>query len=155
MRTHNLLALRTATATQLMIDQNRIAIIEQPAIRDGEASMYLLDEFVTLTAQMQHTRAVQCAFGAPASKLTSWMTFGVNLDDMSATCTHLPRPWYEEGTGTIVTAPHPPARGRRRFFGTLDEALSAIVPTTRFCTNRLAYYTPLLNRYLAFKLKLA
>ena len=154
-RSHNLLALRTAAATQTMMDLDRPAIIEQPAIRDGEVSMYLLDEFIKLTKHMQHTKSVQCAFGASAVKLTSWMTHGVNLDDMTAACAHEPRVWHEEGTGKTITAPHPPARGRRRFFATLDEAMQAIAPTSRFCTTTLSYYTPLLNRYLALKLKLA
>ena len=154
-RKHNLLAMRTAKATQAMINLQRIAVVEQPAVREGEVSMFLLDEFEQLLKHMEHTRSVQCAFGADATKLTSWLTFGVTFKDMTATCQHAPRDWYEEGTGTKITRPHPPARGRRRFFTTIAEALDAIKPAANYVTTNLAYYTPLLNRYIALKFKLA
>ena len=154
-RKHNLLAIRTAKATQAMINLERIAVVEQPAVREGEVSMLLLDEFVQLRKHMEHTKSVQCAFGADATKLTSWLTYGVKFTDMTAACQHAPRDWYEEGTGTKITKPHPPARGRRRFFSTISEALNAIKPTAQYVTTNLAYYTPLLNRYIALKFKLA
>lgn len=95
-RAHNLLA---TGATHQMVKQNRIAIFEQPAVRDGEVSMLLLDEFRILLECMEHTRAVQCSFGTTAAKLTSWLTFGTSFSDMTQSCTHPSRIWYEEGTG--------------------------------------------------------
>lgn len=153
-RAHYLLAQRTALATQAMVDLKRTAVAEQPAHREGELSMYLLGEFLQLREHMTHTKAVQCSFGARAAKLTSSLTFGVSFADMSAKRGHPFRPWYEAGTGDVVASPHPPARGRRRF-STLGEALQTIAPYNTFNTSELSYYTPLLNKYLALKLKLA
>ena len=47
-RLHNLLAVRTAKAFKTMVDLGRPAVVEQPAWRSGETSMYSLDEFVEL-----------------------------------------------------------------------------------------------------------
>lgn len=154
-RMHNLLAVRTAWAMSAMIRLKRIGIVEQPAVRNGEISMFHLDEFVDVMAVAQHTVAVQCPFGAAAPKKTSWLTAGIDFSDLVRDCPHEPKAWFEEGTGRQLLQPHPPARGRRRFFRTMEEACSAVNPSQNFVTSALAYYTPLLNRYLTAKIRLA
>ena len=154
-RVHNLLAIRTAQAAQTMIRQRRIVVVEQPAASEGEISMLHLDEFLILLESCQHTKAVQCPFGAASSKKTSWITSGVDFSSMISACPHAARPWYEAGSGAVMSQPHPPARGRTRYFKTFAEAIASVNPRAGYNTTELAYYTPLLNKYIALKVKLA
>ena len=156
-RVHNLLAQRTAQAVAVMVKLGRCAIVEQPALRDGEPSMYRLDDFIKLmqNPDVAHTVAPQCSFGSPAKKLTSWLTLGTCFDDMVKTCTHEARQWFEGKTGRVVVSAHSPARGRRLFYKSLEEALECTHPDDNYVTGRLAAYSSLLNRYLALKAKLA
>ena len=156
-RKHNLLAVRTANIIACLNALGCPTIVEQPAMRHGEVSMLKLDEFKCLLQGqgIQHTIGPQCQFGASASKRTSWITHLINFSDMSPDCKHPRRTWYCEGTGAAVDGPHPPARGKLRHFKSIDEAVSARPAPTCYTTTALARYTPLLNKYLAIKIKLA
>ena len=156
-RKHNLLAIRTANIIACLNALGCPTIVEQPAMRRGEVSMLKLDEFECLLhgPGIQHTIGPQCQFGASASKQTSWITHLINFSDMSPVCKHQRRTWYCEGTGAAVDAPHPPARGKLRHYRTFDEAVSARPAPLDYTTTALARYTPLLNKYLAIKMKLA
>ena len=158
MRKHNLLALRGIKAFQCMIDCGGVAVFEQPALRQGEVSMLRLDEFAHLlsNARVQHHIKAQCPFGSSAEKLTSWVTFNVCFEDMSSRCQHQPTTWYLEGTGETMSAKHPPSHGSSRYFKTKSEACEARKSSpSDYVTARLAAYPPLLNKYLALKVKLA
>lgn len=126
-------------------------------LRDGEVSVLRLDEFeqMLLHPNVSHTFVPQSTFGAVAKKLISWVSFGVCLSDMAQTCPHKAYKLFEGMTGRAVEAAHPPARGRSRFFPTLEDALKSTDRNTEYRTTSLANYTPLLNRCLAFTVKLA
>lgn len=156
-RLHNLLALRGITAFKCIAELGGVAIFEQPALIDNEVSMLRLDEFVEVLALpgVHHQVAAQCPFGAPSQKLTSWVSCNFQLRDLPPACTHSAKPWYEQGTGTMLMARHPPTRGKTKFYSTLSEAQGAVVGNVQYISASLANYPPLLNRYLAASLKLA
>lgn len=154
-RAHNLLAVRTAAAASVFLAQGKPFLIEQPALRVGEVSMFNLDEFVQLmkNPSVLHFVAPQCSFGASAKKMTSWVTAGLNLDDMPPNCTHTTRTWYAKD-GSTVRAKHPPSRGTKRFFEDADKA-SQDINSSAFVTSDLAAYPDQLNQYIADKVTVA
>ena len=89
-RLHNLLAVRTAEAATIMQQLGLPSITEQLAVRNNEVSMFKLDEHVKLMElpQANHTISPQCAYGAAAAKLTSYVYFIVDLSDMPTRCLH-------------------------------------------------------------------
>ena len=98
-RLHNLFARRCAYAFEVMVTLHRLAVLEQPALRDNEISMLNLDEFIKNLAipGVIHTVRPQCPFGATAFKGTSWVTFNISFEDMNTQCGHLLKNWYRQG----------------------------------------------------------
>jgi hypothetical protein len=157
LRNDNLLALRSCMAVDAMARLNSIGILEQPALRKGEVSMLLLDEFVALLRRpnVKHWIGAQCPFGANAAKLTSFISTGVSLDEFVASCQHVLRAWFPAGGGPRIYARHPPSRGTTRYFSTEEEAGANRQSDDKFVSTCLSAYPPLLNRYLAVKIQLA
>lgn len=141
-------------------------------------SMLHLDEYVDLLALpgVHHTVGAQCAFGAESSKPTSWVYFGVNLDDMPAKCKHPARVWFSTKDGSAVSKRHKPNTGTTEYLPAVinvaghpvkpQQALEASKKLRNFTppaetghrypspwvTSKLAAYPDLLNRYLVSKL---
>ena len=151
-RTHNLLAVRTAEAAHVCINIGIPFIVEQPALRDGEISMYRMDEYVRLmsVSGVGHTISPQCSFGANARKLTSWIYHGLDLSDLPQTCMHLPRTWHAKD-GEQFVGRHPPSFGSKVFCKSREEA-GQLAASNEFVTSKLSAYPDLLNRYLSAKL---
>ena len=157
-RIHNLLAIRSAEAMQCFIQIGGAFIFEQPAIREDEVSMLRMDEFVEILKQpgTKHTIAPQCMFGANAQKLSSWLTYNVDLEGMATACTHRIRTWYSEVDATPISSKHPPSRGTIRYYCTESQAKSAKRSAKDdYVTKSLANYPKLLNKFLALELTLA
>ena len=133
----------------IMIEQKRIAMLEQPAWRKDEISMLNLDEFVLLLAQpgVNHSIRPQCPFGAKAFKSTSFITYGVSVEDMSTECCHTIKYWYRQGDASRIFARHPPSRGRHRYYLTEAEALADVATPKRFVATGLANYPALLSSF--------
>ena len=159
-RLHNLFASRCAFAFNTMIKQRRIAILEQPALRvasadnprsANEISMLNLDEFLDIISQpgVEHTIRPQCPFGAMAYKATSYLTFGISLEDMGTQCTHSIKYWYRQGDADRINARHPPSRGRYKYYLTIAEAKADVTTPKRFVASGLANYPQLLSTFLA------
>ena len=156
-RTHNLIALRAISACESIAVQGGIFVLEQPAVRDGEVSLFHLNEAVALAAKtsVTHWLGAQCPFGAATRKLTSWLTAGLDFSDMPKTCPHSKKQWFLEGTGQSILATHPPSRGSCRYYATLEEARATRSTSNEFVSSKLSAYPPLLNRYLASKIYIA
>ena len=77
----------------LIGEQGGVVIIEQPMLREGEPHMFHFNSFQRLRALPKVTinNGAQCAFGAQAQKLTSWLNAGVDLRDLPTKCTHVAR----------------------------------------------------------------
>ena len=89
--------------------------------------MLRLDEAMSLLARtdIRHDIAAQCAFGAQFRKLSSWVSRGLDLSDMSVTCTHKDMDWSEEGTGNYTRSPHPPTQGTKSNASSSNDFVSA------------------------------
>ena len=126
-------------------------IIEQPAVRNNEVSMFKLDEYVKLMElpQANHTISPQCAYGAAAAKLTSYIYFIVDLSDMPTRCLHPLRTWYARD-GTSMQSKHPPAHGIVTFHASPD--LAQHTAAQGFITKKLSAYPDLLNRDLSARM---
>ena len=85
--------------------------------------MLNLDEYVNLMKQadVKHIIAPQCSCGARARKLTSWVHFAIDLDDMPKTCLHAPKLWYSKD-GQQHYGAHPPSMGTTRYFASAAAA---------------------------------
>ena len=152
-RLHNLLAIRTAKAFKAMVDLCRPAVVEQPAWRQGETSMFALDEFIELNKLpgTELTTAPQSTFGAPAAKETTWLVFGMSFSDMAKQCTHQKRTWYRQGDATPLLSKHHPSRGVHRFHLTVQQALDDKTINNEFVLKKLAHYPELLGKIIALK----
>ena len=119
--------------------------------------MLNLDEYVNIMAKpgVTHTIRPQCPFGASAFKSTSFLTFGVSLEDMSLDCCHSSKSWFRQGDASRINARHPPSRGRHFYYLTAEEALADTRTPKRFVASGLANYPKLLSTYLANKLLIA
>lgn len=157
-RSANLLAIRGIKGFQAVIACGGSALLEQPALIEGEVSMLPLDEAVDLLSQadVRHTVFAQCPFGAHSQKLPSAVTCRLSFGDASTSCTHAHRAWYKEVTGEVVTARHAPTRGVVRYYKSEVEARDAVASGSGgYVSSTLAAYPKLLNRYIAAKVKIA
>jgi len=157
-RLANILALRGIQAAVSMHRCGGAAIIEQPALTEGEVSMLRLDEFVELLnlPGVVHSVIAQCPFGALSQKLSSFVAARVSFMDAPACCTHKPRQWFKECTAEVVASRHPPTRGTDKYYSSREEALRATRSSAGdYVSSTLAAYPPLFNRYLAAKLRMA
>ena len=107
-RIHTLMALRVAQALDLLTVLRIPWLYETPAIHDGQVSMAHLDEYVALLKMegVRHTIGLQCPFGAPSSKPTSWIYYRMDLDDMPTVCKHIKRTWHNDRTGAVTFSRH-------------------------------------------------
>ena len=153
-RVHNLFASRCAHAFNTMVDQKRVALLEQPEWRDEEVSMFNLDEYTALLKRpgVEHNARPQCPFGAKAFKSTSYLTYGVSITDMSTKCCHSIKHWFRQGDASHIYARHPPSRGRHTYYLTDAEALADQSTPKRFVATGLANYPALLSSFLAMKI---
>ena len=137
-----------------MVDQQRVAILEQPAWRKDEISMLNLDEYVLLLSKpgVVHTTRPQCPFGAKPFKSTSFITYGVSVSDMGTQCSHSIKKWYRQGDASRIYARHPPSRGRHRYYLTTEEAFADTATPKRFVASGLVNYPALLTSFLAIKI---
>ena len=136
-----------------------MAILEQPALRDNppEISMLRLDEYMAILAKpgVILTTRPQCPFGATAYKATSFITYGICLEDMSSDCCHSIKACFRQGDAARIKARHPPSRGRHHYYLTEAEALADTTVPKRFVASGLANYPMLLTSYLANKMLIA
>ena len=99
-RVHTLMAL----LTELCIPW----LYETPAIHAGQVSMAHLDEYVALMKKdgAKHKIGLQCPFGTPSPKPTSWVYYLADSDDMPTICKHQKRTWYNDRTGSVTFSKH-------------------------------------------------
>ena len=93
-------------------------LFDAPAYFDNQVSVLHMDEYIALMALpgVQHTKGVQCPFGALSSKPTSWVHFMVDMDDMPSTCPHPMRRWYcDIRRHRRTVARHAPTTGAYRY----------------------------------------
>lgn len=112
-RLHNLLYLRVYQILELFIDYCTPCIFEAPGLRDGKGSVLRLDEYAVLSqhAIAKHSPGVHCPFGPLSVKLTSWVTYKVDVAGMPDTCTHELVTWFNEMDGAAVSSAHRPRAG--------------------------------------------
>ena len=113
-RIHTLMAVRVATALDLLTELRIPWLFETPAIHAGQVSMAHLDEYRALLKMdgVKHTIGLQCPFGAQSSKPTSWIYYLMELDGMPNKCEHLKRTWHNNRIGVIIFSRHMPTAGR-------------------------------------------
>ena len=120
--------------------------------------MLRFDEFEDILSQQgrEHVIKAQCPFGSASQKLTSWVTSRVSFAEIMDLCPHQATRWYMEGIGGIVDAKKVPSYGTARCCKDSETARMATVSKDAdYVSTQLAAYPLLLNRHMAFKVKLA
>lgn len=157
-RTQILVCVRVAKVLKLCTEMHIPFLFETAGFHEGRTSVFNLDEYVDLRANpdVQHTRGVQCPFGALSSKSTSFLHFHVNMADMPDACPHRLRNWYSDRDNTMIVSRHPRTRGKTTYSRTMrtTEQMQQWRPTG-FVSATLAAYPPLLNRCIIAKLRIA
>ena len=115
-REGNILALRGHKAATRAHADNKPWLLEQPHEREGQTSMFKLDEYKTLIATegVHRYTFAQCRFGAPAEKLTDLLGNIEGLDEFTVLCNHPKQWWRVPWSGKWIFASHPPLKGRQR-----------------------------------------
>ena len=87
---HTLAALRIIQANTLMVRTGAATVLIQPAMMPNELSILCLPEVTELLSNpgVQHTLAALCSFGCPSTRLTSFVTHGVDYSQLPSGCTH-------------------------------------------------------------------
>ena len=110
-----ILAVRAATMAKVAHSKKRRWLVEQPHWREGQTSMWTLDEFQELLGMegvYRYTFA-QCRFGCKAEKLTDLIGNIPDLHEFEVRCNHPCASWVIPWSGEKIWAPHPPLRGRQ------------------------------------------
>eukprot|EP00435_Cladocopium_sp_Y103_P050142 s2443_g15.t1 len=149
-----LLAVRAAEAAEDFHANDGWWIMEQPHEREGQTSMWKLDELQRLREKPDvylYTFA-QCRFGCRAEKLTDLLSNIPGLDEFMVKCNHPCQTWVIPWSGEQVWAPHPPLRGRQWAIPLSewnDTMLRQHEPAGDYITRSCAAYPAELNRTLA------
>ena len=162
-RIHTLMAVRVAQALDLLTELRIPWLYETPAIHAGQVSMAHLDEYVALLKMdgVQHTIGLQCPFGGPSPKPTSWIFYCMDLDGMPTKCEHIKRTWHNNRTGAITFSRHMPTAGKDTYSLAAQSPISfgvrKVTPwdleiTSPYVSEGLAAYPDLLNRFIVAKL---
>ena len=140
-------------------------IFEAPACFDNQVSVLQFDEYIQLLPRsgVTHRKGAQCPFGALSSKLTSWVYFMVDMDDMPDKCPYQMRKWYcDSDRHRSTLARHPPTTGMDTYslVPLKKPRRNNVAPVEkykpkRFVSGQLAAYPNLLNRYLDVKIQMA
>ena len=165
-RIHTLMAVRVAQALDLLTELRIPWLYETPAIHAGQVSMAHLDEYVALLKKdgVQHTIGLQCPFGGPSPKPTSWIFYRMELDGMPTKCEHVKRTWHNNRTGAITFSRHMPTAGKDTHSLTAQSSTSfgvrRVTPwdsevTSPYVSESLAAYPDLLNRFIVAKISKA
>ena len=162
-RIHTLMAVRVAQALGLLTVLRIPWLYETPAIHAGQVSMAHLDEYVALLKMdgVQHTIGLQCPFGAPSSKPTSWIYHRMELDGMPTKCEQIKRTWVNDRTGAITFSRHMPTVGKDTHSLTSQTSTSfgvrRVTPWNTeegppYVSEGLSAYPDLLNRFITAKI---
>ena len=165
-RIHTLMAVRVAQALDLLTEWRVPWLYETPAIYAGQVSMAHLDEYVALLKKegVQHTIGLQCPFGGPSSKPTSWIFYRMELDGMPTKGEHVKRTWHNNRTGTITFSRHMPTAGKDTHSLTSQSSTSFGVRratpwdsevASPYVSESLAAYPDLLTRFIVVKISKA
>ena len=116
-RIHTLVCLRVAAILEVCTDLKLPWMFETAAIYENQVSVANLDEYRHLMSRpgVLHKQGVQCPFGALSAKLTSWVYFRVDIEDMPGKCPHDKKIWFSDMDNTAVTARPPPTTGKETF----------------------------------------
>ncbi len=164
----NYFALKSARTAETCLRTGIGFGIENPEPHPGAPSLFLLNEFLELQANIsvKIVNFDQCTLGAETSKPTRILYSGIELSHISHRCTHPSQEWvYKDwgGKTKVKWGAHPPLFGRRRESGepatkaasaypyALNKAIvraiiwatPAVAPSTRPQQSRL---TPTVNR---------
>lgn len=87
---HNLISLRVARILGLLTDRLIPSIFEAPTCFENQVSVLYLDEYAHLSAKpgVKHRKGTQCPFGGLSCKLTPWVYFMVDLEDLPSVRPH-------------------------------------------------------------------
>ena len=160
------MAVRVAEALDLLTELRIPWLFETPAIHAGQVSMAHFDEFKALIKMdgVRHTIGLQCPFGAPSPKPTSWIYYLMELEGMPNKCEHLKRTWHNDRTGIITFSRHMPTAGRDTYsltpqssttFGIRRVTPCATEQASPYISESLAAYPDLLNRFIVAKIRKA
>ena len=122
-----------------------------------------LDEHVALMKKdgVEQKIGLQCPFGEPSSKPTSWVYYLADLDDMPTICKHQKRTWCKDRTESVTFSKHMPTAGKDTHSLTKKVSTSfgvrRVVPWDEdhkpdYIPEGLAAYADLRNKYLVAKL---
>ena len=116
-RLHNLMAVRAAQAFTTIMKLGGVAGLVTPALRKRKVSLLRLDEYDDLlnAEGVKHIVSVQCPFGAPSARLTSWLLFKLDMQLMPTRCSHAMTKWYSTADNSVIMARHPPVRWSVRY----------------------------------------
>eukprot|EP00435_Cladocopium_sp_Y103_P022058 s1576_g5.t1 len=150
----NVLALRSEEMATKAHDAGQWWMIEQPHGREGKTSMWNLDEFIELRNKEDvHLYTFdQCKFGCMAQKRTDLMSNIPGLSEFEQLCDHPLQDWIIPWSGEVVTAPHPPLRGKQWAIPASEWDASMLrdtEPSGDYITRSCAAYPMELNRALA------
>lgn len=112
LRLGTLLAIRSRDSCAAAHRRSVPWLNENPPEREGEVSLFALDEWVELTSAAGAHRNLldQCKFEAGFKKATEFRG-SLDLQCAHLTCDHLPQWWRTPPSGTWHWGAHPPLRG--------------------------------------------
>eukprot|EP00435_Cladocopium_sp_Y103_P022772 s4904_g5.t1 len=148
------LAIRAADAAEEFDEDDGWWMLEQPHEREGQTSMWKLDEMQRLRNRpgVRMYTFAQCRFGCRAEKLTDLMSNIPGLEQFTVLCNHPSREWVIPWSGESVWSPHPPLRGRQWAIPREEwdpSMLRDAEPPGDYITRQCAAYPPELNKALA------
>ena len=117
-RKHNIYLVNIARTLRLLAGKGIPWILGIPFHHADLVSALDLDEYISLLKfkGVSQIRGVQCPFGAPAATPTTFISFGVDIQDMPTACPHPLRRWkYPDSRHCSTLARHPPATGRHDY----------------------------------------
>lgn len=112
----NLFAERTCLAVNILDDQERPSIVEQPKHKeaDNAVSMFKLDEFIELRSKdtVKLYDIAQCQYGATATKPTTLLGCRMVDRQLKEKCDRPKLLWRKPSTGEKHWGAHPPLVGK-------------------------------------------
>eukprot|EP00435_Cladocopium_sp_Y103_P055167 s446_g18.t1 len=149
-----IMAIRAADTAEEFDDSDGWWMIEQPHGREGQTSMWNLDEMQKLRDKpgVRLYTFAQCRYGCKAEKLTDLLSNIPGLEEFTVLCNHPKQTWIMPWSGERIWAAHPPLRGRQWAIPESEwdpSMLRDSEPPGDYITRSCAAYPEALNKALA------